>query len=301
MIRSTNIDNERFLNAVNRLSARMSRTQQQISSGKRIHSAADEPDQIHRLLGLRSSILKIEQTQKNLGFFKTETDAAERALSESVKLVERARVLGAQGVTGTQDAATRAGIAVEVQNLVQQLTGLANTYVGGRYLFSGDLDGAAPFAYSAGPPPTVGAYAGSVPTRQALGPTGQTFPVARSGGEIFASADPARNAFDSLTALHDALLADDETAIAAALANVTSAGEHLNQQLAFYGGVQNNIADSERIAADLLIRFRTELSAVEDADLVAAINEMTQLEMARDATFGAQARFPKRSLFDFLG
>jgi flagellar hook-associated protein 3 FlgL len=301
MIRATNIDNERFLNAIDRLSARMSKTQQRISSGKRIHSIADEPDQIARLLELRASANRIERTQSNLKHFQTEADAAEKAMSEAVKLVERARVLGAQGVSGTQTAATRAGIAVEVRNIVQQLTGIANTYVGGRYLFSGDLDSSAPFAYTPSPSPSVSAYAGSIPTREALGPTGQTFPVAKSGGELFSNAVPERNAFASLIALHDALSANDETAIAESLANITTVGEHLNEQLAFYGGVQNNIADSQKIASELLIRYRTELSAAEDADLVAEISEMTTLELARDATLGAQARFPKRSLFDYLG
>lgn len=301
MIRATNIDNERFLNAVDRLSQRLSKTQQRISSGKRIQSIADEPDQVGRLLELRASVSRIERTQNNLKHYQTEAAAAEKALSEAVKLVERARVLGAQGVTGTQTASTRAGIAVEVRNLVQQLTGLANTYVGGRYLFSGDLDGTAPFTYTDSPSPAVSPYAGSLPTREALGPTGQTFPVARSGEEIFSNADPDRNAFASLIALHDALVANDEEGIASALAQVTSAGEHLNEQLAFYGGVQNNIANSQRIAADLLIRFRTELSAAEDSDLVADITEMRRLELTRDATLNAQARFPKRSLFDYLG
>jgi flagellar hook-associated protein 3 FlgL len=301
MIRATNIDNERFLNAIDRLSERMSKTQQRISSGKRIHSVSDEPDQIARLLELRASVSRIERAQSNLKHFQTETDAAEKAMSEAVKLVERARVLGAQGVTGTQNASTRAGIAVEVRNLVQQLTGISNTYVGGRYLFSGDLDATAPYTYTSGASPTVSAYAGSNPTREALGPTGQTFPVAKSGAEIFANADPQKNAFASLIALHDSLTANDEAAIADALARITTVGEHLNEQLAFYGGVQNNIADSQRIAADLRIRFETELSAAEDADLVADISEMTSLELTRDAALGAQARFPKRSLFDYLG
>jgi flagellar hook-associated protein 3 FlgL len=301
MIRATNIDTERFLNAIDRLSERMSKTQQRIASGKRIQSIADEPDQIARLLELRASLSRIERTQTNLKHFQTEADAAEKALSEAVKLVERARVLGAQGVTGTQTAATRAGMAVEVRNLVQQLAGLSNTYVAGRYLFSGDLDATAPFTYTPGVSPAVSPYAGSTPTREALGPTGQSFPVARSGEEIFAHPAPERNVFASLIALHDALAANDEAGIAAALANVTSAGEHLNEQLAFYGGVQNNIADSQRIAADLRIRFAAELSAAEDADLVAAISEMKTLELTRDATLGAQARFPKRSLFDYLG
>lgn len=301
MIRATNIDTERFLNAMDRLSERLSKTQQRISSGKRIQSLGDEPDQVGRLLELRASVSRIERTQTNLKHFQTEADAAEKALSEAVKLVERARVLGAQGVTGTQTAAARAGIAVEVRDLIQQVVGLANTYVGGRYLFSGDLDTTAPYTFTSGPSPSVSPYAGSSPTRVGLGPTGQTFPVAKSGAEIFSNANPARNAFASLIALHDALATNDETDIADALARISSVGEHLNEQLAFYGGVQNNIAHSQQIAADLLIRFRSELSAVEDADLVAEISEMKQLELTRDATLNAQARFPKRSLFDFLG
>ncbi len=300
MINFTNIDDERFLNAVDRLGRRMSRVQTEVSSGKRLHAASDDPDSVDELLSLRAGLSKLAQIKQNLNHFKTETDTAEKALSDSVKVLERARVLATQGATGTMTAEARASIAVEVRNLTLQLSGLANSAVNGRYLFGGDADTVEPFPYNPGPPATVGPYAGSAPTREALGPAGQTFPVARAGDTIFASADASRNAFAALAALTDALEANDEDAIRAAYEHIGVAGDHMNQQLAFYGAVQNNVAAAQKTTEDLTIQFETQRVATEETDLATALVELNQLKLHQDSIFSAKAQFPKQSLFDYL-
>ena len=152
MIRSLRTSDERFLNTLSQINNRLAKAQQQSASGKRLLDVSDDPDQVTSLLTARASLARVQQVQTNLGRIKTETDAAEVAISNSVKIMERARVLATQGLNGTQTAESRAAIASEVNNLVQQLANASNTYVNGRFIFSGDSDQAESFIYTANPP-----------------------------------------------------------------------------------------------------------------------------------------------------
>lgn len=114
MINNLSSRNEQFLANMDRIQARIDKANAQVSSGLRITSASDAPDEVGPLLQSRAELAVAEQSKSNLNRVKGEVDSAENALQSVVKLAERARVLGAQGLTGTQTAATRASIAAEL-------------------------------------------------------------------------------------------------------------------------------------------------------------------------------------------
>jgi flagellar hook-associated protein 3 FlgL len=301
MIRFLNPADERFLSAINSLGQRAARAQREVSSGKRILDASDAPDQVSQLLAARSSLSRAEQIRSNLDRVRTEVDSAEQAVANSVRIVERARVLAATAVNGTQTPNSRAIMAGEVDALLRQLATQANSNVIGRYLFAGDADYLAPFAVDLGPLVAVSAYAGTVTTRKILHPTGDAFPASMSGDEIFTNADPTRNAFAVITSLRDALVANDEARITTELANLGSVGEHLNQMLAFYGTAQNQIEEATTSAESSILQFKTQIMRTEEVDLASAILEMNRLATQQNAALESRARLPSRTLFDYLG
>ncbi len=279
----------------------MARSQREISSGKRIQSATDAPDQIGNLLSARATLARITQVQQNLGLVKSEVNTAEQAISKAVSVMERARVLAAQAASDTQNATTRLGIAEEVRNLMQQLVGLANTSLNNRYIFSGDTDQTTPFAYLPGPPPGVSTYAGAATTREVEDVSGNGISLARDGGTIFRNPDPTRDAFGTLSAFYTALTTNDLTGIRDQLANLGTAGVHMNQVLAFYGSTQNRVASALSLANSQEISARAEISGIEDADAAQAILELNRATIDQQASLSARARLPRTSLFDFLG
>ncbi len=301
MVSFLNPNDDRFITALTSISERTARAQRQVSSGKRLLDASDDPDQISQLLAARASLSRVEQIRINLGRVKTEVDSAEQALANSVQIIERTRVLAAAAVNGTQTPNSRRIMAGEVDSLLRQLATQANSNVSNRYLFSGDSDTVAPFAVDLGPPVGVSTYAGTVTTRLVLHPTGDPFPTAVAGDEIFANADPNRNAFEVLTRLRDGLLANDETVLTTELANIGTVGEHLNEVLAFYGTTQNQVTEAIASAEASILQFKSQISITEDADAASAIIEMNRLVVQRDAALQSRARLPSRSLFDYIG
>jgi len=115
--------------------------------------------------------------------FKSETDAAEEAVSNAVQTLQQANTLGTQGATETCTPEQRQSLAGQVDASIRQVLASANTETAGRYLFSGDTDQVAP--YSIDSSGNVSAYNGSASTRQAMHPNGTTFAIARSGQEVF--------------------------------------------------------------------------------------------------------------------
>lgn len=300
MISSLRTSDERFLNTLGQINNRLAKAQQQSASGKRLLEVSDDPDQVTSLLTARASLARVQQVQTNLGRIKTETDAAEVAISNSVKIMERARVLATQGLNGTQTAESRAAIASEVNNLVQQLANASNTYVNGRFIFSGDSDQTQSFIYTANPQ-SISAYQGAPATRLALHTAGNTFVVSKDGEEIFANADPAKNAFAALTSLAAALTANDPAAIAQAMSDVTSSDNHLNQMLAWYGAAQNRVSEAIDTANKSEISLKAEIGQAEDADMSEVLLEMQRAAFQQEVALSSRAQVPQKSLFDYLG
>lgn len=301
MIRGLDSANELFLADVERIQQRIERAQLEITSGRRILTVSDDPDQISRLLQARADLQQAKQIQVDLGRIQLETDTAETALAAAVSAVERAQTLASSATSTNQTAESRRSLAAEVQVVLEQLVGISRTAVDGRYIFSGDSDQTPPYAIDLLQPNGVGLYAGSPATRQTRDASGQLFNVSRPANQIFEDPAPANNVFGAVNALRVALEANDEAGVIAAMENLATAHSHLNVQLSFYGASQKRVEQAVSAASTLELRLRERISEIEDADVTAAAAELTTLQIHQEAAFAAKAAAPRKSLFDYLG
>src|SRR6185369_135489 len=190
MISALNPSDRQFLNNLNRLGTRMQTSQRQISTGVRLERVSDDPNQVARLLQVRTGLSSVAQTLTNLSRIKAEVDSGETSLQTAVELFERARTLAADGVTGTQTAANRSLIAHQVEGIIEQLVGLSGTSADGRFIFSGDSDQQIPYTIDWTQANPISGYLGTAATRTALHPAGNTFSLSHTAQEIFDSSDP---------------------------------------------------------------------------------------------------------------
>ncbi|MEP6961846.1 MAG: flagellin [Acidobacteriota bacterium] len=301
MISNLSAYDQQFLTSLRHITDRAERAQRQVSTGLKLSQVSDSPDQISTLLTARANLAAAQQVDSNLGRVKAEVDAGEQALQSSVQLFERIRTLGAQAATGTATAAGRNTVAQEVGSVLEQLVGLTGTQVEGRYIFSGDSDQVSPYSVDLTQATPVSAYQGSAATRLVQHPNGATFLVSHSARDIFDSATPGNNVFANITALRQAMLNNDTAAIQTALTGLTASGDHLNNQLAFYGTTQNKIAEAHKFSSNLQIQLHIQLAGIEDADMSQSILEMNQAQIQQQAALSSRAKLPRTSLFDYLG
>jgi len=301
MIRSIDASSDRYLNSLSSIGERIARAQREVSTGKRLTTPSDDPDSTAALISLRAQLSRTTQTKTNLSRFKTEVDGAESTLQSAVTLFDRVMSLGSQAASGTSNAVTRAGIADELKAIVERFAGLANTEVGGRYVFAGDSDQSPAYRvdFDTQTPPW-GAYLGSASSREASDPLGVSFTVAMTAAEIFDNADPTKNVFQSVETLRQALVTGDDSAVKDALAPLAEVSQHLNAALMFYGMVQTQVSDGISTSESLILRLNSEKAALEDADTASAILELEQATFQQEAALKVRAASPTKSLFEYL-
>ena len=301
MIRNLNGADERFLSDLRSLSVRMDRVQRQVSSGKQVTTASDNPDVLPNLMQAHTDIARLTQTKTNLSRVQTEVDAAEGALQSSVKLMDRVRSLAMSGASTTQTAETRQSLADEIGSILERMVGIANTQVDGRYIFSGDSDQGPAFLLNQTQTPAWGSYLGAPATRRAMHPTGVSFAISQDGGQVFNNADPAKNVFQAISDMKAALESNDDTAIKTAMAPLGGISRQLNVALAFYGTAQNQLAEASDTTARLKLQMESERATMEDADLTESIVQLQQLKFSQQAALDVRSKLPKTSLFDYMG
>jgi len=290
-----------FLRGLNQIQQRSQQAQRELTTGLRVNTVSDAPDQIAILWQTRADINEVQQIQSNLSRVKPEVDTAETAVSSSVSLLERAQTLGAEGATGTATADTRQSLASELGALLQQLVANSNTSVEGRYIFSGDADQQAPYSIDLTQANPISPYQGAAGTRQIQHPDGSLFTVSKTAQEIFDNPDPSKSVFGSINNLRIALLKNDQTAIQSAMADVGTAGTYLNTQLSFYGTVQDQMAGAIDYGQNNLTQLKTQLSGIQDADEAQSITELQLSATQQQAALVSRSQLPKTSLFDYLG
>jgi flagellar hook-associated protein 3 FlgL len=308
MIRNLRASDEVFLSNLQRLQDRMSRAQREITSGVRVSSPSDSPDQISDILQLRSSLLQNEQLKFNLGRAQSELDSADQALQSAVLVLDRAKVLATQGASSTTTPQQKMVIAQELRGLHESLINLSRTTVEGRYIFSGDADTTPAYALDPGDNTGTGAtrLTTAEDTRYLAHPSGAAFQISRTARQIFDATDEIdgtarpENAFRAVNELRAALEADDPDAIQSAIGHLRLAADHVNQQLAFYGATQNRIRETVELNEKYAVSLKTELSHHQDADLPTAALELAQARYQQEAAMSAQARMPRSSLFEYL-
>ena len=124
----------------------LARVQQQISSGKRLLTPADDPLGAARALDLGQGQSLNTQYAQNRGSAKDALNLQEGALQSVSDLLKDVRDRVVEAGSGILDASSRKDIATDLRSRLQELTSLANSRDGvGNYLFAGFQDSAAPF------------------------------------------------------------------------------------------------------------------------------------------------------------
>lgn len=304
MISTVNGATDRYLGDLNAMEARLEKDQAQISSGFRVQQPSDDPAAVGQILQTAAQIGDAKQTQANLAAIKTDTDTADGALQSAIQAVESAISAGAQGASSTASADDRTNLARTVQGILQTLVSITRTTVNGRYIFSGDRDTQPAYDYSQAS--GVQQLITSSATRKVLDASGTPMPVDKTAQEIFDARNPdgspaQGNVFAAVSALQQALSTNDTAGITQAMDMLHSADTHLNGQLAFYGNLENRLAQSTDLSKTMQTNQEQSLSQLRDTDVAAVALDLSQLQVQQQAALSAEASIShQKNLFDFL-
>ena len=171
----------------------LSRTQQQLASGRKILSPSDDPAGAVQALQLRSSVDKVEQYQRNADMLTQRLQLNETTVGAVVNGLQRVRELALQGNNATQTDESRRYIAGEIRQALGELQQLANSKdANGEYIFAGLSSFTQPFVAGAGGRVE---YQGDQGQRSLQISAVRQVPVGDSGFEVFMSVPNGNGTF----------------------------------------------------------------------------------------------------------
>jgi len=158
------------------------KTQDQLSSGKRVLTPADDPVAAAQILQLDQSGAEITQYKKNIDGATGSLGLEDAQLESVTSLLTRVRELAVQAGNGVQTQSDRQAISAELSSRLNELGALANTRsASGEYIFGGYQGQQAPFVANA----TGFSYRGDDGQRSVQVSSSTYVPVSDSGKNIF--------------------------------------------------------------------------------------------------------------------
>jgi flagellar hook-associated protein 3 FlgL len=131
------------------LKTAMSRTQQDLSTGLKVRTAADDPTGMAQVNQMNMELSASTQYVTNSNTAQTNLQFEEQALADATNILQNANSLAVQANSSTLSAAQRQDIAAQLQQDLQSLIAIGNrTDSAGNYLFGGYANGSAPFSQS---------------------------------------------------------------------------------------------------------------------------------------------------------
>jgi flagellar hook-associated protein 3 FlgL len=145
--------NQMQLSAVNSIldqQSKLSHTQMQVATGKRIVKPSDDPVASAAILSLQQSRSQTERYLVNSDAAKARLSIEEGTLSGVTDQLQRVRELAVYGNNSHISNSDRASLAKELRQILDEVLGLANsTDNNGQYLFSGNQGQTTPFSQTA--------------------------------------------------------------------------------------------------------------------------------------------------------
>lgn len=172
--------------------ALVARAQQQITSGHKDASAADNPADFAAAMGYDEALEQLERYGKNADIVSNRLGLEDNALSTVNDTLQRIRDLAVQANNATQDDTSRAAIVTELEQRYQELVDAANSGDGqGRYLFAGGNDSTPPFSITG----SGVNYGGDAGSRRIAINAGTQIADGDNGNAVFMSITTGNGAF----------------------------------------------------------------------------------------------------------
>lgn len=270
---------------------------QQISSGKRIRVASDDPAGMAEWIHNRSRATNNDEFTHSIGSLKARFQMADTALNSVVTALERAVGLGVRGANGNCSEADRRAIAEEIEGIQANILDLANVAVNGVYVFAGTNTRTKPFVENPAASSGIRYDGNSGVSNAPIGET-RSMPMNVPGNQIFSN--DGADVFKSLQNLASSLRSNDAEAVSSATSAVRTAFDCVTGQRVFYGNAIAQMESEENQLAENKLELARQENRIAGIDEVEAISRFVNAQAAHEATLEAAGKVSRLSLLDYI-
>jgi flagellar hook-associated protein 3 FlgL len=301
-MRATQTTTYRSLQAfLDRSSEKLASLQLQAATGKRLNRPSDDPTAISPVLSARTQIQTSTRYIETIESGLDRTDGTDGYLDGIENTLVRLKEISIATVNGSLSSEDMLTYADEVSQLRESLLDSGNAQIDGKYIFSGFSEKTMPFAAT---DPTL--------------PVSSTNPVIYNGDSGIVEFEIAPNElvkvnltgdnlmfggvdiFAQVTALEEALRANDPAAVQAGIDPLEAAADQVRGQRSLQGNIGRRLG----IARDHMEQIKVDMEAFrsryEDADILKTITDLQQQEQSFQAALSVTGKVSELSILDYI-
>lgn len=281
------------------LKSQAAKLQEQISTGKKITAASDDPVAFSDLALLKARDSRLAQYKRNIDVARQTLTLEDAALQQASNLLTRVKELAISGSNDSLSPADRQLVSIEAKGLEDSLLDLANTKdSNGLPIFGGFVSGN-PFQKQIDG--SIVYKGDASKTQQAVGDDAQVT-VGFSGHEVFdrvpMGAGPSKSVFAIVKAITDSL-ADGKSPLTPN-DDIAKALDHIISQQAEVGSRLSLLDNAEQKLQDNQTATTAQISILQDTDIEKSVTDLKQKLTTLDAAQTSFVKIAQLSLFNYL-
>lgn len=297
---------------------RLARTQEMMSTTRKVLRLSDDPPGLSQLLNVRSSMAMSEQYTRNINDGLSYLDAADTALGTAGEILQKALGYAVQGANGIPPE-DMAAIGEQIDKMVDEMVDIANTTVGGKYIFAGTDNSRPPFSRDSSQEIDKQiVYQGNLErvSREILDQASynidvpavikNTTPVPTAGvfGYVNGDPDPATDVtggvFEALINLKQHLENGDAEDVNTSIGELNDQHDHLLRYRVQIGARTNHFEAVRDQLGDQEVRMTQVMDNLEGADIARVSIDLARQQLSYQASLAAGAQILQTSLLQFL-
>jgi flagellin len=289
---NTNISALEAANASNSASMMTSTAMEQLSTGMKINSAADNAAGLAITNTMTSQINGMTQAVSNANDGISLAQTAGGALTEVTNMLQRIRELAVQSSSGTYQASDRTSMQSEVSNLTQQISSILTTT---------QFNGVNVFAVTSGAPAADGSQDATF-TIQTGANNGDSVKIdsnAFNGSTLFGTGNAA---YSSASGTTQSLDVTTQAKAATTITNVDAAVTEVNTTEASLGAAQNRLTSVVNNLNTNITNLSSARSQIQDTDYSASTTQLAKSQILSQASTAmlAQANQSSQNVLSLL-
>ncbi len=277
--------------ALDQTTANLQSIQQSVATGKQVLLPSDNLVNYGeaQLLGARASAVNndINTGQQVQGLL----TSADNALSSVGNWTNSAISIATQGADGSVSTSQMATLGAQVQSILQEVIGQANTNYAGAQLFAGSQTNTTPYDPS-------GNYSGDSGTNFATFSDGTKIQTTFDGQAIFGDAN--NGLIGTLTSLQNALQTGNKTAAANTLSQLQTAVQSVATARGNIGINEQSLQTFLSNANNESTTLQTSISSLTDVDVAQAALDEQQVNLQEQALVSMASNLSKIPLVNIL-
>jgi flagellar hook-associated protein 3 FlgL len=288
-----------YLTDLNKSLERQSDIQEKLSDGKDIHRPSDNPIKTIRSMRFNANLVMNEQFTQNSKDAQSWMEVTDGAMTDLNSIMIRAKELTVRSIS-TNTAESFQAIGSEMDGLINQAVSIANSKIGDRYIFSGQMDKTEPLKRSG----DVFTYLGDGQKISMLLKPGTVSPnedsVNLTGQDVFG---PSMDMFRQLTEIKNQLSSgkpDLNWMSNTGLGYLEAGSDRMLQQHSQLGSRMTMYAMAQNMMEDDNVTITGQVAGNEDLDIPRAIIDSKTSEYVYRTALAVGAKIMPPSLVDFL-